>query len=432
MTVPLSGGAKYTLTLADYTGTEVSPSIDFASAVFVATTSSRRTPTVAASEGDWVVSYWADKSSTTTAWTLPDSVTTRRTACGADGGRVCSALADSGSALPPGPYGNLEGTTNAPSDQATMWSFVLEPSTGGPPPNQSPTADFSFTCTLVDCDFDSSDSADSDGTIASYAWNFGDGGTATQADPSHSFAAAGSYDVELTVTDDDGASDTMTTTVDVQGAPVGSQVDYVGSAAAQASNSSPRVTVPGTAAVGDRLILALSLNNTTRAVAAPTGVTGWTQLDSVVAGDMRTVFWSKVVQAGDPGQQVTVPLDGSAKHTLTVAAYTGVDPTQGLTFAAAADTANHANRVTPGVTVPEGAWVVSYWADKSSTTTAWTPAGSAAGRQMLCGADSGRICSLLADSGGAVPAGPYPGVTATTNASSSKATTWSIVLAPGD
>ena len=51
---------------------------------------------------------------------------------------------------------------------------------------------------------------------------------------------------------------------------------------------------------------------------------------------------------------------------------------------------------------------------------------------MLCGADSGRICSLLADSGSAVPAGPYPGVTATTNASSSKATTWSIVLAPGD
>ena len=431
VTVPLSGGAKYTLTLADYTGTEVSPSVDFASAIFVATTSSRRTPTVTASAGDWVVSYWADKSSTTTGWTLPDTVSTRRTACGADGGRVCSALADSGSALPPGPYGNLEGTTNAPSDQATMWSFVLEPSTGGPPPNQPPTADFSFTCALVDCDFDSSDSVDSDGTIASYAWDFGDGSSATEADPSHSFAAAGSYDVELTVTDDDGASDTVTTTVDVQGAPVESQIDYVGSAAAQASNSSPKVTVPGTAAVGDRLILALSLNNTARTVSAPSGVTGWTQLDSVVAGDMRTVMWSKVVQAGDPGKQVTVPLDGSAKHTLTVAAYTGVDPTQGLTFAAAADTANHANRVTPGVTVPEGAWVVSYWADKSSATTAWT-AGSVAGRQMVCGADSGRICSLLADSGSALPAGPYPGVSATTNASSSKATTWSIVLTPGD
>ena len=131
-------------------------------------------------------------------------------------------------------------------------------------------------------------------------------------------------------------------------------------------------------------------------------MTGWTQLDSVVAGDMRTVFWTKVVQAGDPGTQVTVPLSGTAKYTLTVAAYTGVDPTPGLTFARAADTANHANRVTPAVTAPEGAWVVSYWADKSSTTTAWTPAGSVTGRQMLCGADGGRICSLFADSGSAV------------------------------
>jgi PKD repeat protein len=431
VTVPLSGSAKYTLTLADYTGTEATPSVDFADATFVASTSSRRTPTVTASAGDWVVSYWADKSSTTTAWTPSDSVTTRRTACGADGGRICSALADSGAALPPGPYGNIEATTNAPSDQATMWSFVLGPSTSGPPPNQPPTADFGFTCTLLDCEFDSSDSVDPDGTITSYAWDFGDGTAATEANPSHSFPASGTYDVELTVTDDDGDSDAVTATVEVQGTPVESQIDYVGSAAVQASNSTPRVTVPAAAAVGDRLVLALSLNNTTRTVSAPTGVTGWTQLDSVVADDMRTVMWTKVVQAGDPGTQVTVALDGTAKYTLTVAAYTGVDSTQGLTFAAAADTADHANRVTPAVTVPEGAWVVSYWADKSSTTTVWTAAGSVTGRQMLCGADSGRICSLFADSGGAVPPGLFPGATATTDAPSRKATTWSIVLAPG-
>ena len=37
----------------------------------------------------------------------------------------------------------------------------------------------------------------------------------------------------------------MTTTVDVEDEPVESQVDFVGSAAAQASNATPRVTVPG-------------------------------------------------------------------------------------------------------------------------------------------------------------------------------------------
>ena len=74
--------------------------------------------------------------------------------------------------------------------------------------------------------------------------------------------------------------------------------------------------------------------------------------------------------------------------------------------------------------------MISYWADKSSTTTTWTPPASVTARQLVCNADAGRVCSLLTDSGGAVPAGNRPGLTATTDAASAKATTWSIVLAP--
>ena len=126
---------------------------------------------------------------------------------------------------------------------------------------------------------------------------------------------------------------------------------------------------------------------------------------------------------------VGVPLSGSAKHTLTVAAYRGVDAAPGLTFARSADTASHAQRVAPGVNVPAGAWVVSYFADKSSTTTSWS-SPSTTSRQQVCNADAGRVCSLLADSGGPVPAGAWAGATASTDAPSNKATTWSIVLAP--
>jgi PKD repeat protein len=427
--VPLSGNAKYTLTVADYTGTEATPSVDFADATDLTPVSVRRTPTVEPTQGSWVVSYWADKSGTTTAWTPDASVTTRRTACGADGGRICSALADSGDGLPPVPYGNVPASTNAPSDMATVWSFVLEPTTGGPPPNDPPRAEFTADCTLLDCDFDGSDSTDLDGNIVSYAWDFGDGEASSVVAPSHTYPAAGSYDVRLTVTDDDGDSDTVSQPVDVQDAPVESPIEFVGSAAAQANNATPTVAVPAAAAVGDRLVLGLSLNNATRTVSAPGGVTGWSQLDSVVADDMRTVFWTKVVQTGDPGRQLTVPLSGGAKYTLTVAAYTGVDGGP-VTFARAIDTGNHAARVTPAVSTPEGAWIVSYWADKSSTTTAWTPSPTVTSRQALCNADSGRICSLFADSGDVVPAGSHAGITATTNAPSAKATTWSIVLSP--
>ncbi|MDR9451713.1 MAG: PKD domain-containing protein, partial [Acidimicrobiia bacterium] len=59
--------------------------------------------------------------------------------------------------------------------------------------------------------FDGSGSTDSDGTIVSYEWTFGDGGTGTGVSPTHIYATAGDWTVTLTVTDNDGAPDTDTT-----------------------------------------------------------------------------------------------------------------------------------------------------------------------------------------------------------------------------
>ena len=58
-------------------------------------------------------------------------------------------------------------------------------------------------------------SSDPDGTIVAWSWDFGDGTTSTAQSPSHVFAAAGRYMVRLTVTDDDGARDTVTREVSV-------------------------------------------------------------------------------------------------------------------------------------------------------------------------------------------------------------------------
>ena len=52
--------------------------------------------------------------------------------------------------------------------------------------------------------FDGTGSSDPDGTIASYAWTFGDGNNGTGATPNHTYASAGTYTVTLTVTDDGG------------------------------------------------------------------------------------------------------------------------------------------------------------------------------------------------------------------------------------
>lgn len=71
--------------------------------------------------------------------------------------------------------------------------------------------------------FSSSGSRDRDGSIATYQWDFGDGAGSTQADPSHIYSAIGNYSVTLKVTDNDGASDSDTTSATISSQPGGNQ-----------------------------------------------------------------------------------------------------------------------------------------------------------------------------------------------------------------
>jgi serine protease len=82
--------------------------------------------------------------------------------------------------------------------------------------NVAPTASFTSSCTDLTCSFNGSASSDSDGTISSYSWSFG----GTGATVSNTFASAGTYAVTLTVTDNDGATDSSTQNVTVTAAPV--------------------------------------------------------------------------------------------------------------------------------------------------------------------------------------------------------------------
>jgi xanthomonalisin len=85
---------------------------------------------------------------------------------------------------------------------------------GGGGGNVAPVANFSFTTNALVANFTDS-STDSDGTIASRSWTFGDGGTSTATNPSHTYASAGTYSVSLTVTDNGGATNTKTSSVTV-------------------------------------------------------------------------------------------------------------------------------------------------------------------------------------------------------------------------
>ncbi len=84
-----------------------------------------------------------------------------------------------------------------------------------PPANQPPTAAFTSSAENLTASFNGSSSTDRDGTVVSWAWDFGDGTTGAGATATRTYAAAGVYSVKLTVTDDDGSTSSVTSSVTV-------------------------------------------------------------------------------------------------------------------------------------------------------------------------------------------------------------------------
>ena len=295
-------------------------------------------------------------------------------------------------------------------------------------PNVGPDAAFTYDCVGLACSVDGRTSSDSDGTIESYGWTFDGAPGADQDQTTFTFDEAGTYDVTLTVTDDDGAQDDVTQQVTV--AEVNQPIAFVAKNNAITNAAATSVAIPATAHAGDTALLFATHNVIDPGVGAPTGVSGWTLEETRTTTGMATTVWSKVLTGSDPGSTVTVTANRQVRTTLTAAVWSGADTTDPVTGVASNADISTTSHTTPTLQAASREWVVSYWSDKSSTTTAWTPPAGVQSRNTSVGTGAGRVTSLLADSGAIGPRGPVGGLTATTDAASTRGVNLTLTLAP--
>jgi len=184
-----------------------------------------------------------------------------------------------------------------------------------PPANVAPVAAFSATTDTLTVSVTGAASTDPDGSIRSYAWAFGDGGTATGVTATHTYAAAGDYKVTLTVTDNAGATNTISRTVTVAGG-VTPPPPVVGAAIAKDSFERTSSNGLGTAETGGAWTVAgtssaYSVSGGAATIVAAGGSNRFAYLNSVSSSDtdLRATSWftrpvSSSVYVGLVGRQV--------------------------------------------------------------------------------------------------------------------------------
>lgn len=500
---------KADISLLAYEGTSTtSPLAASASQAETTYQSEHTTPAVVtAAEAGTVVSYWVDRSTDTTDWTEPDGATVLYEGIGSGPAHVNTLITHQQDVVA-GHVGETTAVASNDNDDATMWTIALAPRGYDPTAPADPVASFDVDCQELACSLDASASADPDGSLVDYAWDLGDGTTASGAQVQHNYGAEGTYEVTLRVTDDSGATATAAQTVtlgaapraDAQvscdgltctfdgtgstdaGAPVAgyewnlgdgttstepqvthtyaaagtyeatltvaddegltatttvvvvaeelaTEIGFVGASGVNQHQTNHDVAIPADVAPGDLLVLFASVNRSD--VALPE-LAGWTPVDTVVAGSFQTGAWTRIAEVGDAGQTVRVTLSGAAKADVALAAYEGVDPASPLHAASGvAETVYRVEHTTPTVSATvDGAWVVSYWSDKTSGTTSWALPPTEVERYTGFGSGGGRVSAALADSGAPVGAGEVGGLTATADESNHKATMWTLVLNP--
>ena len=163
-----------------------------------------------------------------------------------------------------------------------------------PTSNQAPTAAFNHVASGMNVQFTDA-STDADGTIVSRHWDFGDGSTSTQTNPLKAYAAVGTDQVALTVTDNGSLPNLHSESIEVDNGVLAlvNGVAHAGVAALEGADQAFTLLVPAgqtrlsfslAGTTGEDPDLAVSLNGNVVCTSESAGANETCVIDSPVAG----------------------------------------------------------------------------------------------------------------------------------------------------
>ncbi|MCK6546037.1 right-handed parallel beta-helix repeat-containing protein [Myxococcota bacterium] len=208
--------------------------------------------------------------------------------------------------------------------------------------------------------FSGTSSTDTDGTIATYAWSFGDGAVATGPSVTHQYTAGGDYTVTLTVTDDDGATHSDTTVAHITGASsTPPSITHTPIANGQASGAAVLVqaTVTGQPALAS-VTLYHRVQGGGTFVALPMTTPGGGVYSAQIPGNSvlapAVEYYLEAVDTAVPARRTTSPASMGAVHAFTVVVTDATPPVITHTPIANGQQASTAVVITANVTDATG------------------------------------------------------------------------------
>ena len=223
---------------------------------------------------------------------------------------------------------------------------------------------FTVDCAGTACNVDATSATDDVG-IVSYAWDFGDGQTASGVAASAVLANSTTHTITLTVDDTSGQSASRQQRVVVGNG--GLAITPISNTALNDTNAIFSQQLTAVAQADDVAVAFLSVNDATITATAPAG---WVSLGDETTQSLRTFVWYRVLDGADPGTIADFTLSASTKADLAISIFRGVDPAAPIASSdSVAETQFRVGHRAPALTFTGDAVVLRHWAQRSTETS---------------------------------------------------------------